>query len=159
VRALSVFRLEYRHVCNSSACQLTAWRVACRYISSRAVRNKLDEVCAASVVVLVPLLAEDADLGQTCRMNAAYTAVSLARGHVCWASSHPQPAAALEAALERASHDDDRYCMAAAIEGLKWLQLGSLADAGLGGSSAAARMVQRMVLERWCPINSVRAPF
>ena len=34
-----------------------------------------------------------------------------------------------------ASHDDDRYCMAAAIEGLKWLQLGSLADAGLGGSS------------------------
>ena len=44
-----------------------------------------------------------------------------------------------------------------AVEGLKWLQLG---DMGVElASSAGAKLVKKLVWERWCPINSVRAPF
>ena len=42
-----------------------------------------------------------------------------------------------------------------AFEGLKWLQLAEIGDE----SSATAKMVKKLVFERWCPINSVRAPF
>lgn len=75
------------------------------YVTSRAVRHKMAEVCAASVEVIVPLLAEDVDLGQTARMNAAYTAVSLGQQKEF---ASPASKAALSDALDRASNDDDR---------------------------------------------------
>ena len=124
------------------------------YICSRAVRHGRDDVCAAAVEVIIPLLAEDVDLGQTARMNAAYTAVSLGQQKT-WASQASKDA--LASALATASNDDDRYVVAAAVEGLKWLQLGELGETS--ASSAAAKLVKKLVWERWCPINSVRAPF
>ena len=42
-----------------------------------------------------------------------------------------------------------------AFEGLKWLQLAEIGDE----SSPTAKMVKKLVFERRCPINSVRAPF
>ena len=108
----------------------------------------------AGVEVIISLLAEDVDLGQTARMNAAYTAVSLGQQKT-WASQASKDA--LASALATASNDDDRYVVAAAVEGLKWLQLGELGETS--ASSAAAKLVKKLVWERWCPINSVRAPF
>jgi hypothetical protein len=90
-------------------------------------------------------------------MNAAYTAVSLSQLDR-WPSA--QSKEALSAALARASVDDDRYVVAAAAEGLKWLRLREIDDGDHSAAAAAARQItQKLVWERWCPINSVRAPF
>ena len=101
--------------------------------------------------MLIPLLAEDKDLPQTARMNAAYTAVSIAQHKTLSGASMRK----LSDALIAASEDDDRYVIAAAVEGLKWLQLRELDD----DNGPAARLMKKLVFERWCPINSVRAPF
>ena len=149
------------------------------YITSRAIRNlrnSLDataratvaeslEVCEAVVDVVIPLMDEDINLPSTTRMNAAYTAVSLSQldrwpsEFVAFAPS-AQSKEALSAALARASVDDDRYVVAAAAEGLKWLRLREIDDGDHSAAAAAARQItQKLVWERWCPINSVRAPF
>ena len=67
---------------------------------------------------------------------------------------------ALAAALARASFDDDRYVIAAAAEGLKWMRLREIGDDDTSAAAVAARKItQKLVWERWCPVNSVRAPF
>ena len=140
------------------------------YITSRAIRNlrngynavasKTTEaelaVCEEVVTVVVPLMDEDINLPSTTRMNAAYTAVTLSQLER-WRSVHSKEA--LAAALVRASTDDDRYVVAAAAEGLKWLRLGEIDGYQSAAAVAARQMTQKLVWERWCPINSVRAPF
>jgi len=126
------------------------------YIASRAVRNVHAgtagaDVCEAATQVLLPLLEEDIDLPSTTRMNAAYTAVSLSQQQQWGSESSKQ---ALAAALTRAAVDDDRYVIAAAVEGLKWLRLLEIGD-----DETARKLTKKLVWERFCPINSVRAPF
>jgi hypothetical protein len=141
------------------------------YITSRVIRNRRNslnatasatlpaelQVCEAVVSVVIALMDEDINLPSTTRMNAAYTAVSLAQLDL-WPSA--QSKEALAAALARASVDDDRYVVAAAAEGLKWLRLREIGNDDHGAAAVAARqIIQKLVWERWCPINSVRAPF
>lgn len=140
------------------------------YITSRAIRNLRNgyptaaaettaaqlAVCEAVVAVVAPLMDEDINLPSTTRMNAAYTAVTLSQLE-CWPSV--QSKEVLAAALARASVDDDRYVVAAAAEGLKWLRLREIDGDHSAAAAAARQMTQKLVWERWCPINSVRAPF
>ena len=136
------------------------------YITSRAVRNyhsaavgaaAAAAVCEAVASVIIPLMDEDINLPSTTRMNAAYTAVSLSQLKVWPATAVKE---ALAAALARASFDDDRYVIAAAAEGLKWMRLREIGDDDTSAAAVAARKItQKLVWERWCPVNSVRAPF
>ena len=80
------------------------------YIASRAVRNGASDVCAAATEVIIPLLADDIDLPQTARMNAAYCSVSLAQQKEFATEGSRR---ALSDALAAASEDDDRYVIAA----------------------------------------------
>lgn len=131
------------------------------YIASRAVRNVNAgtagaDVCEAATQVLLPLLEEDIDLPSTTRMNAAYTAVSLSQQQHWGSESSKQ---ALAAALTCAAVDDDRYVIAAAVEGLKWLRLLEIGDDETAVNAAARTLTKKLVWERFCPINSVAAPF
>eukprot|EP01052_Picozoa_sp_SAG31_P033535 SAG31_NODE_3806_length_3866_cov_1.907619_1_plen_451_part_00 len=155
-RQLATFaNTDYKEHFRSKECHAQDVLVqALWYICSRAVRHQLSAVCEAAVEVVIPLLAEDVDLGQTARMNAAYTSISLGQQGT-WASEASKNA--LADALMRASSDDDRYVVAAAVEGLKWIQLSELGDAA--SNTATAKLVKKLAWERWCPINSVRAPF
>ena len=75
-----------------------------------AVRNGASDVCAAATEVIIPLLADDIDLPQTARMDAAYCSVSLAQQKEFATEGSRR---ALSDALAAASEDDDRYVIAA----------------------------------------------